>query len=172
MRSGQGQVLRPVGLVARAVGREVHLVGDIEVRLSVLDCAGLLVGEVPAAQLGERLDRRGCAQRGQPLVEVALHAVLEHHRTVFVLSLRVVGARAGVPTEEALLRILLDDARDVGWIDDDGALPLQNRDRLRHHLRRIGVETAAGLTGPRRRDLVVVEGARDADARALQGAGR
>ena len=48
------------------------------------------VSHVELAQLGERLHRRRRPERRQPCVEVALHPVLEHHRAVVVLALRVV----------------------------------------------------------------------------------
>src|SRR5207249_7109775 len=80
-------------------------------------------------------------------------------------------ARAVVPREEVLLRIPVDEARYVGGIDDDGALLFQDGDRVGHRFRLFGVETASGRRFTGNGDAVVVERARDADARALQRVG-
>ena len=76
----------------------------------------------------------GGAERGEPRVEVALHAVLQHHRAVGVLALGPVGAAARAPGQEVVLRVGVDDARDVGRVDDLGALGLQHRDGVGHRL--------------------------------------
>ena len=170
MRAGDRDVLRPVRFVARLVRLDVHFVGDVEVGLAVLQGSGLGMRQVPLAQLGQRLDRRGRAERREPLVEVPLHAVLEGDRAIRVPASGVAPARADVPGEEVVLPVLVHDARDLGRIHDDGALLFQDRDRLRHQLRLIRVQAPAGLLGAGRRDLVVEKSAGDADPRALQGA--
>ena len=93
----------------------------------------------------ERLHRRRRAERRQPLVEVALHAVLERDRAVLVAAACVVGARADSPQRVVLLRILVDHARNVGGVDDDGAFALEHGDGLGHHLRLVGIQAAARL---------------------------
>ena len=51
-------VLAAIGLVAGAVALDVHLVGNVEQGLAVLDGTGALVRDVPLPEFGERLDRR------------------------------------------------------------------------------------------------------------------
>src|SRR6266508_4191358 len=58
VRSRERDVLGPIRFVPRFVCLDVHLVGDVEVRLPVLDRAGLGVRQVPLAKLGQSLDRR------------------------------------------------------------------------------------------------------------------
>jgi hypothetical protein len=77
------------------------------------------------------------------------------------------GPSARSPQQEIVLRIRIDDARDVG-IDDDRAFLLQHFDGLGHRLRLRLVQAAARLLFTGRRDAIVVICARDADARALQ----
>ena len=77
--------------------------------------AHLLVRRVPLAQLGQRLDRRGRPERGQPLVEVALHAVVQHAR----LS----------GQQQVVLRVVGDHAGDVDV--DDGSRPAPSGPRSR-----------------------------------------
>ena len=121
------------------------------------------------AQLGQRLDRRRCAERREPRVEVALHAVLEDDRAVGVPALRVVEAAADAPEQQVRRRVRRDDARDVGRIDDRrrpaAAGPRSPRPSPRA-ARRSGRRAAPSL--PAASIGVVVERARDADARALQ----
>ena len=71
------------------------------------------------------------------------------------------------PQQEVVLRILIDDARDVG-VDDGRAFFLEDLDRVGHRLGLRLVEAAARLLLARRRDAVVIVRARNADARALQ----
>jgi len=52
LRSGKIEVLRPVGLVARAIRVKVHLIRDIELRLPEFECAGGGVGEIVFAEFG------------------------------------------------------------------------------------------------------------------------
>src|SRR5262249_14459043 len=104
---------------------------------------GFFVREVPLAQLGERLDRRGWSEALEPQIEIALHAVLEVDRAARVLALRLIGARAEIPQREIFLRILIDEARHVGGIDDDRALRLEDLDRFGHRSRLIGIQSAA-----------------------------
>jgi hypothetical protein len=51
--AGKAQVLRAVGLVPPPVGLQIDLIGDVEVRLPVLDGAGTGVRQVEEAQLGQ-----------------------------------------------------------------------------------------------------------------------
>src|SRR5262249_20930748 len=155
----------------RAVGLNIYLVRDIELGLPILERASVLVGEVPGAQLGQRLHRCAGPQAREPFVEVALHAVFEDYRTARVLALRLVGAPADLPAQDVLVLVLVDHARKIRRINDDRALLLEDGDRLRHHLRLVGVETAARLLGTGRRDALVIERARNANARALQPVG-
>ena len=62
VRSTQPHVARAVPLVALAIGRHVHLVGVVELRLAVLQRPLARVRTVPGPQLGERLHRRRAAQ--------------------------------------------------------------------------------------------------------------
>ena len=153
VRPAEPHVLGAIGFPARAIGLDVHLVRDVELRLPVLDCRARRVREVERAQLGERLHRRRRPERRQPGVEVALHPVLEHHRAVRVLALGVVQPAAGAPRQEVLRLVRIDDARNVGRIDDDGALTAQHVDRLGHRLRARLVQAAARLFRARRRQL-------------------
>ena len=73
---------------------------------------------------------------------------LNDDRAVRVLAFRLVDAGADAPEQEVVAGVLVDDARDVGRIDDDRALLLEDRDRLGHHLRLIGVEAAARRSAP------------------------
>jgi hypothetical protein len=73
--------------------------------------------------------------------------------------------------QEIVVLILADDARDVGGIDDDGPLLLEKRYGVGHDFRLFGVEASARFFGAGRRRLVIEEGARDADARALEARG-
>ena len=149
MRAAERDVFRAIGLVARAIFFDVHLVGDLEVRLAVLDRVRLHVRFVVRNQVGERLQWRRGAERVEPLVEVALHAVLQVDRAVLVLAAPLVDARALAPQHEVVLRVLVDDARDVGGIDDDRALLLQHGNRLFHRLLLLVVEpTARGARLP------------------------
>src|SRR6185369_3834933 len=88
------------------------------------------------------------AERLQPAVEVALHPVLQHNRAVLVLALRVVGARAAIPAQEVVLRILIDDARNVRGIDDDRALGLEDGNGVVHRLLLIGIQAVAAASTP------------------------
>ena len=65
-------------------------------------------------------------------------------------------------------RIRRDDGRDVGGVDDSGALRAQNGDGVLHHRFLRVVEAAVGAALGRRRDGIVVERARDADARPFE----
>ena len=58
MCAAQLDVLRTIGVVAGAIGFDVHLVRDVEVRLPVLDRAGFGVRDVPLTQLRQCLHRR------------------------------------------------------------------------------------------------------------------
>ena len=162
----EADVVGAVGFVARFEELEVHRVGDVEQRLAVLDRAHLLVVGVPLAQLGQRLHRRGGAEGGEPLVEIALHAVGEIDRAL--LALHVVHVGADAPEEVVVGGVLVDDAGDVGGIDDDRALRFEDVDRVIHRLGLLGIESAARRGRAGRRELVVEAGARDADARAFQ----
>src|SRR5262245_32964712 len=124
--------------------------------------------DVPLTQFGERLHRGRGAERGQPLVEIPLHSVFENDRTRGVLSFGVVQSRADVPEQEVFLRVSGHNARNLYRIDDDGALLLEDRNRLIHDLSLRRVEPPARLLGPRRRELVVEERAGYSDARSLQ----
>src|SRR5688572_19366572 len=55
---GEKDVLPAIGVILRTIRLQVHLVGDVQVRLAVLDRAGPLVGDVPLPQLGQRLHGR------------------------------------------------------------------------------------------------------------------
>ena len=59
MRAGQQKILGAIGLVARPIRLDIHLVGDVELRLAVFEGPGISMRQVPVAQLGERLQRRG-----------------------------------------------------------------------------------------------------------------
>src|SRR5262249_57247648 len=113
-------------------------------------------------------ERRRRAERGEPRVEVALHAVLQIHGAVLVLAAALVGARALTPEQEVVLRIGVDDTRDVRRIDDDGALRFQHCDRLLHRFLLIVGQAAPGVGFSRWREALVVERARDADPRAAE----
>src|SRR5262249_38369054 len=167
-RAAQPHVLRAIGLVSRAILLEVHLVRDVEVRLAVLDRTGLLMGGIPGDQIFQRFQRRSRTEAVEPLVEVALHSVFEVDRAVLVLAASVVDAAAGVPQHEIVLRILVDHARDIRRIDNDGAALFQDGDRVVHHPSLRVVQPTPGILFAGWRDAVVEEGARDADARAFQ----
>src|SRR5262249_18320005 len=124
--------------------------------------------DVPLSQFSERLHRGRGAERSQPLVEVPLHSVFENNRTRGVFDFGVVQTRADVPEQEVFLRISGHNARNLYRIDDDGALLLEDRNRLIHDLSLRRVESAARLLGPRWRELVVEESAGYSDARAFQ----
>src|SRR5579864_2192846 len=102
------------------------------------------------------------------MVEVALHAVLEVHRTVLVLAFRLVRTRTIGPQQEIVLWILAHEARNFGGIDDLRALLFQNRDGIRHHFRLIWIEAAAFPFLAGKLDAVVVKRPGDSDARTLQ----
>ena len=166
----QQDVLATVGFVARAVSLHVHLVGDVEQRLSVLDRASALVRDVPHAQPQQILDRCPVAEQRQPRVEVALHAVLEGDRAVGVASLGLLEATARIPVQEVVGGRRLHDAGNVGGIDDHGALRLEHGDDVVHRRLLRGRESTArraAAAGRRNRGLVE-ERARNADAGALE----
>ena len=81
------------------------------------------------------------------------------------------GAAAEVPVDDALRRIRIDGARDVRGVYEHRALRLEDLDCLGHRLGLAWIEAAALFLAAGRHDLVVVEGARDADARAAKGIG-
>src|SRR5436190_603121 len=71
------------------------------------------------------------------------------------------------PQQEIVLRIRIDDARNVG-VDDGSAGFLQRLDRIGHRLGLRLVQAAARLLLAGRREAIVETCARDADAGALQ----
>src|SRR5262249_10984117 len=152
------------GLVPCAILYEIHLVRVVELILTILDGAPRRVSRVERSELRERLDRRAGPERGKPCVEVALHPVLEDDGAVLVAPLPPGRTRADVPEEEVAGWIGIDHAREIRGIDDDGALASQDLDRLGHRARLILGEPSAWRRLAGRRDLVVIEGARDADA--------
>src|SRR5262245_51367815 len=164
MRARQCDIFGAVDLVTGAVGFDVHLVGNVELRLPVFERARLRVRQVPLAQLGERLHRRGGPEAREPFVEIALHAVLEDHRATRIHPLRPIGAPANLPAQEIPTDILVDYARNVGWIDDNGTSLPENRDGLGHRLRLLRVQPAARLLQARRLDALIIERAWNADA--------
>ncbi len=112
-------------------------------------------------------DRRGGSERSQPLVEVALHAVLKNHGAACVLSFRVGHTGAGVPQEKIPVRVGRDNARDIGGSNDGCAL-LPSRTSMASFARSAcRGKTATGLFRAGRSRLVVEEGARNADASAF-----
>ena len=131
--------------------------------------------DVPVAQLRERLHRR--ARRRaicEPRVEVALHAVLEDDRAVASLPLAS-PAPPQMSQSRKLRRSVLRRRRSGCRRDRRSTAPCcsQDRDRLGH-----ASSPASGFSPPRGSfapggvDLVVVERARDADARALERVAR
>ena len=171
MCTGQKQILRAICLIARAISRDIHLIRDVELRLAVFEGAGIFVCQIPVAQLRQRFHRCGGPETREPLVEIAFHSIFEDHRARFILALRPIGTAADRPAQKTPAFVPVDDARNVCRIDDDGALLLEDRDSFRHHLRLVGVEPAARLVQARRRNALVVEGARDSDPRTVQRVG-
>ena len=53
---------------------------------------------------------------------------------------------------EIILRIVVDEAGNLGRIDDDRALLLQDFDRVRHALGLFGIQPAASAAASRQRD--------------------
>ena len=70
-----------------------------------------------------------------------------------------------------MIRASCDDTGEIGWVDNHRALLPEDVDHFRHEARLFLLEAAARLTGAGGRDLVAVEGAGNADARALKSAG-
>src|SRR5579872_311602 len=66
-----------VGVVAGAIGFQIHFIRNIQARLPEANGAALHVRQVPFPKLGQRFHRSRRAQRLQPRVEIPLHAVLE-----------------------------------------------------------------------------------------------
>ena len=58
MRRGEKNIFRAIGFVTRFVRFEIHVIGNVEQRLTVLDRAALRVRGVPVAQISERFYRR------------------------------------------------------------------------------------------------------------------
>src|SRR5438128_894654 len=83
------RVIRAIRFVARAVGLHVHLVGDVEIRLAKLDGARFLVVAIPLTQLRKRFHRRRGSKGREPMIEIALHTVLEDDGTIGVVFLRI-----------------------------------------------------------------------------------
>ena len=106
VRRRQRDILRAIELVTAAIGLDVHLVGNVELRLPVLERVRLRMRQVPVAQLGQRLHRRGGAEARKPLVEIALHAVLEDDGAARIHALRSVGAAADLPAQEIPVCVL------------------------------------------------------------------
>ena len=126
------------------------------------------MGRVELAKLGERLYWRCRAQRTEPLVEIALHAVFENHRAVRVLALGVFEAGTGAPLQQIILWIGRNDAGDVRGIDNHRALLFQRRDRFVHYFILIGIQALARFCFAGSRDGIVVEGAGNSDACSLE----
>ena len=166
----QQNVLAAVGFVARAVGLHVHLVGDVEQRLTVLDGTGPLVRDVPLPQPQQVLHRRPIAKQRQPRVEVALHAVLEGDRAVGVTSLGLLEATAGIPIEEVVGRHRFHHAGNVCGIHDHRPLRLEHGDHVIHgrRLRRSESPARRGAATGWWHGGLVEEGARNPNAGALE----
>src|SRR2546428_13496821 len=98
----------------------------------------------------------------------SLHSVLENDRAVGILSFAAVDARADVDQQNVAGWIGIRDARQVRRIDDDRAFALQDVDRLGHQLRLRVIQTTARSLFSGHGQPLVVERARDADARAAQ----
>src|ERR1700731_3165251 len=63
--------------------------------------------DVPLAQFGERFNRRQRPERVEPLVEVALHAVLQNDGAIGILTLRAFNSSALFHSRRLLLESLL-----------------------------------------------------------------
>src|SRR5262249_59346876 len=92
-----------------------------------------------------------------PFFEIPFLSVLENYGTRRVFSLGVVQTGTDVPKQEVFLRIGRNDTWNLTRIDDYGALLLENRNRLFHHLHLSRIQTATRLFLPRWRDLVIKE---------------
>src|SRR5436190_11703520 len=127
--------------------------------------------QIPLAQSGKRFDRRGRTEALQPEIEVALHPVLERDRAILVAPLRMLRAGAVIEEREVVLWILVHVAGDIGGIDDGRSVRLQNSDRIGHRLSLLGVDAATWSAFSWKGHALVVERARNADARAFQSIG-
>src|SRR5262249_46020889 len=121
------------------------LIRSVELQLPVLEGASLDMREVPLAQLGQRLYRRSGTEACEPLVEVAFHPVLGNDRAAGVRALLCADAIAILPVQIIPASVLLDDARNVGGIDDDGAPLLEHSDCISHRLDLVRIEPARPL---------------------------
>ena len=137
--------------------------------LSRLACAYLIALRLACAVLNARSSASVFTGAAGP--SEASHALksrfMPYHSTDEQFGSRGPLSHAAAPQQEVVLRILIDDARDVG-VDDGRAFFLEHLDRVGHRLGLRLVEAAARFLLSRRRDAVVVVRARDADARALQ----
>ena len=141
--SGQPYILCSVRFVASAVGLEIHLVGDVQLRLAVLDGAGIGMSQVEFAKLGERFYRGRGAKRIQPLIEIALHSILKNHGAVRIFALGVFSARTGVPLQQIILWIGGNDACNFRGIDNYCALLFHRQNRIVHYFFLIGIEAVS-----------------------------
>ena len=168
MRTSEVHILGAIGLILRLVRHQIHLVGNIQQRLAVLDGPTLRIGNVEPTQFGQRLERRRSTQRRQPHVEVALHAVCEVDGAIRIASLAIVHAAARAPEQKVARGIGNDDAGNICRIHDGGPLTPERCDRFVHHRRLRRVDSAAWRARTRHRERLVEERAWHANTRALQ----
>ena len=90
------------------------------------------------------------AERPQPRVEVALHAVLEDDGAVLVPSLAVAGTAADAPRQQVLRSgSRRHNRRNVGRVHDRRALAAARPPSPRHHRALRVVQAARGAANPR-----------------------
>ena len=118
-------------------------------RLAVLDRARALVRDVPVAQVGQRLHAARAAPRlASHLLKSRFMPYLKTIEQSSSLPFPCSAPRADVPRQEVAALVLVHDARDVGGIDDDRALLLEDLDGLRHHLGLSGFRPPRGSVAP------------------------
>src|SRR5215831_16455978 len=148
MRSGKRQVPGTIRFVAGTISTQVNFVRDVQIGLSVPDCTGALVFEIPLAQLRQRLDWSRWAQTREPSIEIPFHSILQNDRAVLILTFTVRGTGADSPAIVILLWIRIDRARDDRGINDDCAESFEHINRFGHDLCPILIQGA--VEGPAR----------------------
>src|SRR5439155_17067057 len=99
--------------------------------------------------------RRGSEGR-KPMIEIAFHAVVQDDGTIRIAALGISRAGTNIPSIDVLLWIRIDHAWNLGGIDNDDAVLLQDIDRLGHGFSAFGVQA------------VVKRSTGDADSHSLQ----